>query len=154
MKTNTLIRRWGQYFLMEETLWVYMLSEGWMGMISLSLMKMRKERSHLPTPCVVSVNLHFRVDAWQFSILNTFRPQLSLKPPHFQDFWQHFLHIFKIFVVINRSRHGRVFPEKPFSKVDNYLFLIYSTHNYPWSLLFFHSLIIPSIFLFRYIVVQ
>ena len=40
-----------------------------MGMISLSLMKMRKERSHLPTPCVVSVNLHFRVDAWQFSIL-------------------------------------------------------------------------------------
>ena len=57
-----------------------------MVMISLSLMKMRKERSHLPTPCVVSVNLHFRVDAWQFSILNTFRPQLSLKPPHFQDF--------------------------------------------------------------------
>lgn len=46
----------------------------------LSLMKMMTERSHLSTPCVVFVNVHFRVDAWQFSILNTFRPQLSLKP--------------------------------------------------------------------------
>ena len=57
-----------------------------MVMISLSLMKMTTERSHLSIPCVVFVNVHFRVDAWQFSILNTFRPQLSLKPPHFQDF--------------------------------------------------------------------
>ena len=57
-----------------------------MVMISLSLMKMTTERSHLSTPCVVFVNVHFRVDAWQFSIPDTFYPQLSLKPPHFQDF--------------------------------------------------------------------
>ena len=53
-----------------------------MVMISLSLMKMRTERSHLSAPCIGSVNLHFRVDAWQFSIPDTFYPQLSLKPQY------------------------------------------------------------------------
>ena len=44
-------------------------------------MKMMPERSHLPTPCVVSVNLHFRVDAWQFSILLFFMDSThNLKP--------------------------------------------------------------------------